>query len=95
MFFQILDWHSFSTWAIFVIIRQATRINAKFGLSRDDVVSFADIMQSAAVPSGQAQQERAGLLSGGGEEDQGDEQGELIPEQQRLVANVRRGAYDV
>ena len=83
------------SWAIFVIIRQATRINAKFGLSRDDVVSFADIMQSAAVPSGQAQQERAGLLSGGGEEDQGDEQGELIPEQQRLVANVRRGAYDV
>ena len=68
------------SWAIFVIIRQATRINAKFGLSRDDVVSFADIMQSAAVPSGQAQQERAGLLSGGGEEDQGDEQGELIPE---------------
>ena len=52
-------------------------------------------MQSAAVPTGQAQQERAGLLSGGGEEDQGDEQGELIPEQQRLVANVRRGAYDV
>lgn len=38
-------------WAIFIIVRQARRINNKFGLSKDDVISFSDIMQSPAVPS--------------------------------------------
>ena len=33
------------SWCIFVIVRQARRIHSKFGLSKDDVISFADIMQ--------------------------------------------------
>lgn len=45
------------SWAIFIIGRQANRINAKFGLSQEDAISFADIMQSAAVPGSSSEQE--------------------------------------
>ena len=48
------------SWCIFVIVRQARRLHAKFGLSRDEAVNFSDIMQSPAVPSsdfGQTQDE--------------------------------------
>ena len=36
------------SWCIFVIVRQARRIHAKFGLSRDEAVNFSDIMQVGA-----------------------------------------------
>jgi hypothetical protein len=71
------------SWCIFVIVRQARRIHAKFGLSKDDVISFADIMQSPAVPAFEAQ--------GHAEED---ENAELIPSL-AMSAKVRRGTYDV
>ena len=71
------------SWCIFVIVRQARRIHDKFGLSHDDVVSFADIMQSPAVP---------GQL---GPEDPGDETAVLIPSSASLMAQARKGAYDV
>ena len=71
------------SWCIFVIVRQARRIHAKFGLSKDDVISFADIMQSPAVPAFEA---------GGHAEE--DENAELIPSL-AMSAKVRRGTYDV
>ena len=71
------------SWCIFVIVRQARRIHAKFGLSKADVISFADIMQSPAVPAFEAQ--------GHAEED---ENAELIPSL-AMSAKVRRGTYDV
>ena len=37
------------SWCIFIIVRQARRIHSKFGLSQEDIVSFADIMGSPAV----------------------------------------------
>ena len=37
-------------WSIYVIVRQARRIHSKFGLSKDDVVTFDDIMASPVVP---------------------------------------------
>ena len=58
------------SWAIFIIVRQARRINDKFGLSKDDVISFSDIMQSPAVP-------------GKMEDDDNDETGRLISTVQR------------
>ena len=75
------------SWCIFVIVRQARRIHDKFGLSHDDVVSFADIMQSPAVPAGEF---------GGASDEAGDETAVLIPSGAKdLEAKVRRGAYDV
>lgn len=51
------------SWCIFIIGRQAKRINAKFGLSEEDVISFADIMQSPAVPNHDGDDaETAGLI---------------------------------
>ena len=86
---------------IFIIVRQARRIHAKFGLSKEDVISFADIMGSAAVPAGD--HEKRGLLSGD-HEGGGGRSPELLPtagdeaevlEHARLAQQVRRGAYDV
>ena len=71
------------SWAIFIIVRQARRIHHKFGLSRDDVVSFADIMQSPVVPKGGT---LSGTLSDG---DDGDENAAL------LISQVRKGAYEL
>jgi len=57
------------SWCIFVIVRQARRIHSKFGLSHEESVSFADIMQSPAVPgtdpSDEAADETAVLISRG------------------------------
>ena len=51
------------SWCIFIIGRQAKRINAKFGLSEEDVISFADIMQSPSVPNHDGDDaETAGLM---------------------------------
>lgn len=52
------------SWCIFIITRQAKRINTKFGLSAEDVISFADIMSSSAVPNEQSNDdaETAGLM---------------------------------
>ena len=72
------------SWCIFFIVRQAQRLHSKFGLSQDDVVSFDDIMHSAAVPD-------APLAAS----DDGDETAVLIPSSNGLQAQVRRGAYDV
>lgn len=38
------------SWSMYVIVRQAQRIHAKFGLSKGDVVTFDDIMMSPVVP---------------------------------------------
>ena len=74
------------SWCIFVIVRQARRIHAKFGLSHDDVVSFDDIMQSPAV--GQAAEPS--------DDTAGDENAVLIPGMSSgMQAQVRRGVYDV
>mmetsp|Transcript_38309 Transcript_38309/g.84174 ORF Transcript_38309/g.84174 Transcript_38309/m.84174 type:complete len:198 (-) Transcript_38309:553-1146(-) len=37
-------------WCIYVIVRQARRIHGKFRLSKGDVVTFDDILQSPVVP---------------------------------------------
>ena len=77
------------SWCIFVIVRQARRIHAKFGLSRDEAVNFSDIMQSPAVPGSE-------LVMGGGPgalDEPGDETAVLIPNS--VERAVRRGAYDV
>mmetsp|Transcript_76076 Transcript_76076/g.150764 ORF Transcript_76076/g.150764 Transcript_76076/m.150764 type:complete len:228 (-) Transcript_76076:537-1220(-) len=74
------------SWCIFIIIRQATRIYAKFGLSAAESTSFADIMQSPAVPESSAdtfdegESETAVLISGGGAYQQ---------------QHARRATYDV
>ena len=73
------------SWAIYIIIRQARRIHHKFGLSRDDVVSFADIMQSPVVPASGMPGGGGGSLSDG--DDGSDENASL------LIAQVRKGAY--
>ena len=39
------------TWSIYVIVRQARRIHAKFGLSVAEAVSFDDIMTSPVMPT--------------------------------------------
>jgi len=39
------------SWSIYVIIRQARRIHAKFGLSPSEAVTFSDIMTSPVIPS--------------------------------------------
>jgi len=72
------------SWCIFTIMRQARRIYSKFGLTPDDVTTFADIMQSPAVPDGKPS------TSGPASDD--DESSELIP---RIKQQVRRGHYDV
>ena len=74
------------SWCIFFIVRQARRLYAKFGLSHDDVVSFADIMQSPAVPG-------AELI--GGPDDAIDNETDVLIPSAGLQAQVRRGAYDV
>jgi len=72
------------SWSLFIIARQARRIHVKFGLSREDAVSFDDIMQSAAVTSvGTEESEETFRLIP-------EQQSRHIPEQQ-----IRRGMYDV
>lgn len=39
------------SWSIYVIIRQARRIHAKFGLTPSEAVTFHDIMNSPIVPT--------------------------------------------
>ena len=62
------------------------RIYSKFGLTKDDVVTFADIMGSAAVPEGDNKDHGNSSTQASASED--DESSELI-------ARVRRGHYDV
>jgi hypothetical protein len=94
------------SWCIFIIIRQARRIHAKFGLSKDDVISFDDIMQSPAVYSEAAGQqlpsEHDGLLAAADDDDDAaEESAELMPRAQavrflpQVQQQVRRGTYDV
>jgi len=69
-------------WSIYVIVRQARRIHAKFGLSVAEAVSFDDIMASPVVP-------KTGADGGDEPEPEG---ALLIP---RAQQHARRGTYDV
>jgi len=71
------------SWAIFIIVRQASRLSSKFGLSREEVVSFADIMQSPIVPSHES------ALDG----DDPGESSSLLSSAE--IQKARRGTYDV
>ena len=78
------------SWAIFIIMRQARRISTKFNLSKEELVSFKDIMASPAVP--------VEYDAPAAEEPEGEEDA-LIPglatPAQQQYAPVRRGTYDV
>jgi len=56
-------------WCLWVIVRQARRIHAKFGLSKGDTVNFGDILNSSLVPKelddapDEAEGEGVGLLT--------------------------------
>lgn len=68
-------------WCIYVITRQARRIHGKFKLSKGDVVTFDDIMQSPVVPLPNDK------------DDEEDETDVLIP---RSLQGARRAtSYDV
>uniref|UniRef100_A0A7S0P118 H(+)-exporting diphosphatase n=1 Tax=Calcidiscus leptoporus TaxID=127549 RepID=A0A7S0P118_9EUKA len=68
-------------WCIYVITRQARRIHGKFKLSKGDVVTFDDIMQSPVVP-----------LSNNKDDDEEDETDLLMP---RSTQGARTRSYDV
>lgn len=69
------------SWSIYVIVRQARRIHSKFGLSREDVTTFDDIMRSGAVPAPLEQAQPSAA-----------ESSMLIP---RAQQHARKGTYGV
>ena len=80
------------SWAIFIIVRQARRIHGKFGLSEEDVISFADIMTSPVVPVDAD-------AVGADDDEAGDETAVLITPSSSYKGQqqqqARRGVYDV
>ena len=67
----------------------ARRIHAKFGLSKDENITFNDILQSPAAG------EMSSLVHHEQRLDDVDDTAVLIPTERYLAAQVRRGAYDV